>query len=100
MRNYFKALHLRSNASRAELSKALTIGSDTAGKIMSQHQVDAYDVLLDADKRDVYANTVELYEAMHIASRLLHQDGGTDTHSWKERLADFDTAVADYATDL
>jgi len=56
--------------------------------------------LLDADKRDVYANTVELYEAMHIASRLLHQDGGTDTHSWKERLADFDTAVADYATDL
>jgi len=95
VRNYFKTLQLPARATREQLIEALAIGSPTAKKITPRHRIDAYDILLDEDRREMYANTVDLYEAMYIASRRLQESVGIDTHSWEERLAEFDTAVYD-----
>ena len=95
MRNYFKTLDLPTRVTRENLTKTLAIGSATAKKITPRQRVDAYDILLDEDRRELYASTVELYEAMHIASVRSDNSIAIDTHSWAERLADFDTAMED-----
>ncbi|MFK7997510.1 MAG: hypothetical protein AB8B87_25520 [Granulosicoccus sp.] len=95
MRNYFKALRLTIRAPRDALIEALAIGSPTAKEITPRHRVDAYDILLDEDRRDLYANTAEVYEGMYIASQRLNESVGMDTNRWKDRLANFDTAVED-----
>ncbi|MFK7858990.1 MAG: hypothetical protein AB8B64_09220 [Granulosicoccus sp.] len=95
MRNYFKALRLPVRAAREDLIEALTIGSPTAKEITPRHRVDAYEILLDEDKRELYVNTVELYQAMHAAANRLQESVGMDTHSWSERLAEFDTDEED-----
>lgn len=95
MRNYFKSLQQPTDVTREILTTTLALGSVSAKQITPRHRVDAYDVLLDEDRRTLYASTVELYEAMYIASARLQHAVAIDTHSWAERLADFDTAVED-----
>jgi len=95
MRNYFRTLRLPTRTPTENLVSALAIGSTTAKEITPRHRVDAYEVLLDDERRELYANTVELYEAMYIASSRLQESVGMDTNSWAERLAEFDTANAD-----
>ncbi|MFK8080483.1 MAG: hypothetical protein AB8B97_09370 [Granulosicoccus sp.] len=95
MRNYFKTLRLPARAPQATLEQALAIGSPTAKEITPRHRVDANEILLDKERCDLYANTVELYEAMYVAYGRLQESVGMDTNSWAERLAEFEIAEAD-----
>jgi len=92
MRNYFKALNIPVSASREALGTAC---ESIEQMIPAAHQADARDILSDPDRAKCYADTAEVYESMHIALSCLKNVGGVDTHRWKDRLANFDTAVED-----
>ncbi len=92
MRNYFRNLRIPAVATRRDITDALELGSPTAKTLNPKHRKDAYQILLEEDQRQLYADSVTLYEAFSIASERLETQGGIDTHRWKARLADFNTA--------
>ncbi len=98
MRNYFKTLHLKSEAPLEDVVQALSIGTSTGKALTPGNRTDAYDILLDEDRRKLYAGVVELYESMHIAIDCLRESVGKDTHRWQERLSEFDTAIDDHSS--
>lgn len=93
MRNYFKNLQLTPTTSNSILLDALDPSSHSLHNIHSKQRPDALSVLLDLNRKNVYSDTVELYETMRIAQTCLSESGGIDTHKWEERLANFGANV-------
>ncbi len=95
MRNYFENLNIRVTATQQQITDALKPGSPALDTLEAQHRKDAYQVLLDDDQRQLYVDTVMLYEALNTASSRLQSNGGIDTNRWLARLAEFDTRYDD-----
>jgi DnaJ-class molecular chaperone len=93
MRNYFKALGLSAKASREEISESLSAGTANSNQLDKGHRMDAYAVLRDPDKCRIYADTVELYEALNGVSKSLSASVGVDSHRWQDRLSEFDAQL-------
>jgi len=91
MRNYFKTLKLDTSASKEDVQAVLGMGQDAAKDLNPRHRADAFEILLEEERRQVYASTVELYETLRSAASCLDEPGAKDTHRWKERLSEFDS---------
>ena len=95
MRNYFKTLGLETSASKEDIQEVLETGQNAAKRLNPRHRLDAHDVLLDEERRQVYASTAELYETLSSAVDCLDEPMAKDTHRWQERLSEFDTTEAE-----
>lgn len=91
MRNYFKTLQLHTSAAKEDVQAVLGMGHDAAKGLNPRHRADAFEILLEEERRQAYASTVKLYETLHSAASCLDEPGAKDTHRWKERLSEFDT---------
>lgn len=91
MRNYFKTLGLDTSAVKEDVQAVLGMGHEAARGLDPRHRTDALEILLEEERRQVYASTVELYETLRSAASCLDEPGARDTHRWKERLSEFDT---------
>lgn len=100
MRNYFKMLNIPTVATRHEVAHALRPGSERAITIQEKHQKDALEVMMSDQRREVYADTVKLYNSLHQAQHCLSNPIGMDTHQWGHRLKDFDSAAEEADADL
>ena len=93
MRNYFKALGIPTVADRDQVKDSLQSTSQSTEDLMRAYHLDIHAVMLNEDRRQMYASTAQLYEALHGASSCLTSSVGTDTHRWRERVSDFDSNV-------
>lgn len=95
MRNYFKTLGLETSASKEDIQEVLGMGQNAASVLNPRHRLDAQNVLLDEERRQVYASAAELYETLCSAAGCLDEPIAKDNHRWQERLSEFDTTEAD-----
>lgn len=89
MRNYFKQLNLTTAATHEEIAQTLAPNMQHEHEMNESFQADCREILMQSDRRQVYANTSNMYLLLNHSLECLCNGDAKDTHQWALRLEDF-----------
>ena len=93
MKNHLRRIGLPRKATEAQITDAIADAMNDGGD--SRSLIDAESVLTKKTTRAYYERTHLQYEAINAALDCLNAPIAVDSHSWRERLYEFDTQFDD-----